>query len=159
MQIRIVAVGKLKESYLTDGVAEYVKRLTPYVKLSVAEVAEEKAPERLGDAEARQAKEREGERILAQLRDDDHVIALAIDGEMWTSEQLSSHIERSATYGQSRIVFVIGGSLGLSDAVLRRADRKLSFGRLTFPHQLIRLVLVEQIYRAFKIIRGEPYHR
>jgi 23S rRNA (pseudouridine1915-N3)-methyltransferase len=159
MQIRIVAVGKLKESYLTDGVAEYVKRLTPYVKLSVAEVAEEKAPERLGDAEARQVKEREGERILAQLRDDDHVIALAIDGEMWTSEQLSSHIERSATYGQSRIVFVIGGSLGLSDAVLHRADRKLSFGRLTFPHQLIRLVLVEQIYRAFKIIRGEPYHK
>jgi len=159
MQIRIVAVGKLKESYLTDGVAEYVKRLTPYVKLSVAEVAEEKAPDGLSDAEARQAKEREGERILAQLRDDDHVIALAIDGEMWTSEQLAGHIERLATYGHSRITFVIGGSLGLSDAVLRRADRKLSFGRLTFPHQLIRLVLVEQIYRAFKIIRGEPYHK
>src|SRR5690606_11200338 len=105
------------------------------------------------------AKEREGERILAFIKPDTHVIALAIDGQLWSSEELAQRIDELATYGRSQVAFVIGGSLGLSPAVLQRADQKLSFGRLTYPHQLMRLVLVEQIYRAFKINRGEPYHR
>ena len=159
MNIQIVAVGKLKEKYLAQGIAEYAKRIAPYAKLEIMEVADEPAPETMSGAEERRVREREGERLLAKIRPDAHVIAMAIDGEMWTSEQLSSRLASLATYGQSRIAFVIGGSTGLSDDVLRRADTKLSFGRITFPHQLIRLVLVEQIYRAFKIMRGEPYHR
>lgn len=159
MQIQIAAVGKLKEKYWTAGIAEYVKRLTPYAKLTITEVAEEKVPERLSEAEEQQAKQKEGERLLAAIKPDSHVIALAIDGKLWSSEEFAAHLERTATYGKSHITFVIGGSIGLSDDVLRRADVKLSFGRLTYPHQLMRLVLVEQVYRAFKIMRGEPYHR
>lgn len=159
MQIQIIAVGKLKEKYLVQGIAEYTKRLGPYAKLSIHEVAEERAPEQLSVAEELQVKQKEGERILALLKPGVHVIAMAIDGEMWSSEQLSAHLNDLATYGQSQVAFVIGGSLGLSDEVLRRAKTKLSFGRLTYPHQLIRLVLVEQVYRAFKIMRGEKYHK
>lgn len=159
MQIQIIAVGKLKEKYLTEGIAEYGKRIAPYAKLRIVEIPDEKAPELRSETEQRQIVEREGERILGHLRGDAHVIAMAIDGELWTSEQLANHLSRQAAYGQSQVVFVIGGSLGLSDAVLRRADVKLSFGRVTYPHQLMRLILTEQIYRAFKIIRGEPYHR
>jgi 23S rRNA (pseudouridine1915-N3)-methyltransferase len=127
--------------------------------LQIVEVADEKAPETMSEAEARQAVEREGERLLAQIKPDAHVIALAIDGELWSSEELAGRLERLATYGNNHIVFVIGGSNGLADQVLRRAQQKLSFGRLTYPHQLMRLILLEQIYRAMKIIRGEPYHR
>jgi len=159
MHIQIVSVGKLKESYLVKGIAEYVKRLGPYARITLTEVADDKAPEVLSPAEERQVVGREGERILAQIKDDAHVIALAIGGELWSSEELASHVDKLATYGKSHIVFVIGGSLGLSDAVLKRADKKLSFGRLTYPHQLMRLILVEQIYRAFRINRGEPYHK
>ncbi|TVX99905.1 23S rRNA (pseudouridine(1915)-N(3))-methyltransferase RlmH [Cohnella terricola] len=159
MHIQIVSVGKLKESYLVKGIGEYVKRLGSYARITLTEVADDKAPEVLSPAEERQVVGREGERILAHIKDDAHVIALAIGGELWSSEELASHVDKLATYGKSHIVFVIGGSLGLSDAVLKRADKKLSFGRLTYPHQLMRLILVEQIYRAFRINRGEPYHK
>lgn len=159
MQIQIIALGKLKEKYWTDGIAEYSKRLTPYAKLTITEVPEEKAPERMSEAEEQQVKQKEGERILAALKPDTYVIAMAIDGHMWTSEELADQIDRLGTYGRSHVTFLIGGSNGLSDDVLKRADSKLSFGRITFPHQLIRLVLVEQVYRAFKIMRGEPYHK
>ena len=159
MNIQIIAVGKLKEKYLVDGIKEYMKRLAPYSKISIQEVADEKVPETLSPAQEQQAKEREGERILAFIKPETYVIALAIDGKLWSSEDLAEQIGSLATYGRSQIAFVIGGSLGLSQAVLQRADQKLSFGRLTYPHQLMRLILVEQIYRAFKIIRGEPYHK
>lgn len=159
MNIQLIVVGKLKESYLQEGIREYLKRLGPYANVQIREVADEKAPEQLSEAEARKVKEKEGERILALIKPDTYVIALAIDGEPWTSEHLAGKLESLATYGKSQVAFIIGGSLGLSDAVLRRADAKLSFGRITMPHQLIRLVLVEQIYRAFRIMRGEPYHK
>jgi len=159
MHIQIVAVGKLKEKYLVQGIAEYAKRLGPYAKLDIVEVPDEQAPESMSAADEERVKEKEGERILAKIKPDAHVVAMAIDGHMWTSEQLSAHLENLGTYGKSNVSFVIGGSNGLSADVLRRADTKLSFGRITFPHQLIRLVLVEQVYRAFKIMRGEPYHK
>ncbi|GAA3410802.1 23S rRNA (pseudouridine(1915)-N(3))-methyltransferase RlmH [Paenibacillus hodogayensis] len=159
MHIQIVAVGKLKEKYWTDGIAEYAKRLAPYAKLTITEVAEEKAPERMSEAEEQQVKQKEGERIAAALKPDSYVIAMAIGGHMWSSEELAGQLDRLGTYGKSHVTFLIGGSNGLSDDVLKRADAKLSFGRITYPHQLIRLVLVEQVYRAFKIMRGEPYHK
>lgn len=142
-----------------QGIAEYSKRLAPYVKFQVSEVPDEQAPEKMSEAELEQVKDREGERILGHIKQDAHVVALAIDGQLWSSEDLASQLDRLATYGTSNVAFVIGGSNGLSDAVLRRANSKLSFGRMTLPHQLMRLVLVEQIYRAVKINRGEPYHK
>ncbi|WP_139492531.1 23S rRNA (pseudouridine(1915)-N(3))-methyltransferase RlmH [Brevibacillus dissolubilis] len=159
MSITIVSVGKLKEKYLKDGIGEYSKRLSSYCKLQFVEVSDEKAPEELSEVEMEQVKRKEGERILAQLKPDHYLIALAIEGQMWTSEKLSSELDRLATYGRSQIAFVIGGSLGLHDEVLKRADAKLSFSKMTFPHQLMKLVLVEQVYRAFRISRGEPYHK
>lgn len=159
MNIQVITVGKLKEKYLVQGIREYEKRLGPYAKINLKEVADEKAPETLSEAEAERVKEKEAERILAQLLPDAYVIALAIDGEAWSSEQLSRKLDELATFGRSRIAFIIGGSLGLAPSVLSRADAKLSFGRLTYPHQLMRLILVEQVYRAFKIMRGEPYHK
>lgn len=159
MFIQIMAVGKLKEKYLVQGIAEYAKRLTPYVKFQVVEVPDEKAPETMSEAEVQAVKAREGERVLAQVKSDAHVIALEVGGELWSSEELAATLDRLGTYGTSHVVFVIGGSHGLADAVLRRAQQRLSFGRMTLPHQLMRLVLVEQISRAVKINRGEPYHR
>ena len=159
MHIQLITVGKLKEKYLEQGIAEYVKRLGPYAKVQIVEVADEKAPEQLSASEEQQVKQKEGERIMAHIKQDAFVIAMAIDGQMWTSEQLAQQLADLATYGRSQVAFIIGGSLGLSDDVLRRADLKLSFGRITYPHQLIRLVLAEQVYRAFKIMRREPYHK
>lgn len=159
MHIQILTVGKLKERYLVDGIAEYVKRLGPYAKVQMIEVPDEKAPENMSTAEEQQVRVKEGERLLAKLAADVYVVALAIDGEMWTSEQLAGSLDKLATYGRSQVAFVIGGSLGLSSELLRRADMRLSFGRMTLPHQLMRLVLVEQIYRAMRINRGEPYHK
>ncbi|RXZ83830.1 23S rRNA (pseudouridine(1915)-N(3))-methyltransferase RlmH [Paenibacillaceae bacterium] len=159
MHIQIAAVGKLKEKYWVQGIAEYAKRLGPYIKLTLTEVNDEKAPESMSAAEEAQVRDREGERLLAQIKPDAHVIALAVDGELWSSEELAAQLDKLATYGSSHVVFVIGGSNGLSPAVLRRAAQKLSFGRMTLPHQLMRLVLVEQVYRAVKINRGEPYHK
>ncbi|MNB71020.1 Ribosomal RNA large subunit methyltransferase H [compost metagenome] len=159
MFIQLITVGKLKEKYLVQGIQEYAKRLTPYLKFQMIEVADEKAPDTLSEAEVSGVKAREGERILAHVKEGTHVIALAIDGKLWSSEELAAEIDRLGTYGTSHVVFVIGGSHGLSDAVLSRAQQRLSFGRMTLPHQLMRLVLVEQIYRAVKINRGEPYHK
>lgn len=159
IHIQIIAVGKLKEKYLLLGIGEYMKRLGPYAKVQIIEVADEKAPETMSEAEDQQVKQKEGDRILAQVKSDAYVIALALDGDMWSSDEFARQLDRLATYGRSHIVLVIGGSLGLSDQVLKRADQKISFGKITYPHQLIRLVLVEQVYRAFKIIRGEPYHK
>lgn len=159
MNISIVTVGKLKEKYLKQGIDEYLKRLTAYAKVEVIEVADEKAPEELSTLEMEQVKQKEGERILAKISQDAYVIALAINGKMESSEQLADSLDKLATYGRSKIAFVIGGSLGLSDEVVKRADEQLSFSKMTFPHQLMRLILVEQIYRSFRINRGEPYHK
>ncbi|MBP2242651.1 23S rRNA (pseudouridine1915-N3)-methyltransferase [Cytobacillus eiseniae] len=157
MNISIITVGKLKEKYLRLGIDEYLKRLSAYAKVEVIEVPDEKAPEELSETEMRQVKKKEGERILAKIHPDAHVIALAIEGKMKSSEELADGLDKLATYGKSKVAFVIGGSLGLSSEVLQRANEKLSFSKMTFPHQLMRLVLVEQVYRAFRILRGEPY--
>lgn len=159
MNITIISVGKLKEKYLKMGIEEYTKRLSSYAKIDLIEVPDEKAPEQLSDAEMENVKKKEGERILAKVNDGMYVIALALDGKMKTSEELAEGIESLMTYGTSKVSFIIGGSLGLHDDVLQRADEKLCFGKMTLPHQLMKLVLVEQIYRSFRIMRGEPYHK
>lgn len=159
MKITLLTVGKIKEKYLRDGIAEYVKRLGRYCRLDIVEVPDEKTPDRASAAEEAQIKNTEGERLLRCIRENDYVIALAIDGKMLDSVELSEKIEKLGIQGHSSIVFVIGGSLGLSDAVLGRADYKLSFSRMTFPHQLMRMVLLEQIYRSYRIMQGEPYHK
>lgn len=154
MNISIVAIGKLKEKYLKQGIDEYIKRLSAYAKVDIIELPDEKAPENLSDQDMKIIKDKEGDRILSKISPDAHVIALAIEGKMKSSEELADNMDRLATYGKSKVTFVIGGSLGLSDAVLKRADEKLSFSRMTFPHQLMRLILLEQVYRAFRINRG-----
>lgn len=159
MKITLVTVGKIKEKFFTDAIAEYSKRLSRYCKLEIIQVADEKTPDKASENEERQIKEKEGERILAQIKDGAYVIALAIEGQMISSEQLAAKIEQLGVSGQSQIVFVIGGSLGLSEAVLKRADYKLSFSKMTFPHQLMRVILLEQIYRAYRILNKEPYHK
>lgn len=152
-------MGKLKEKYLKMGIAEYAKRLSAYCKMELIEVPDEKAPEKLSEAEMIQVKEKEGERILAKIPDQAYVFALAIEGKQRTSEAFAKEIEQLGVQGKSTIVFVIGGSLGLSDAVMKRSNTPISFGKMTLPHQLMRLVLIEQIYRGFKIVRNEPYHK
>ncbi|MDQ0209104.1 23S rRNA (pseudouridine(1915)-N(3))-methyltransferase RlmH [Alkalicoccobacillus murimartini] len=159
MNISIVTVGKLKEKYLKQGIDEYTKRLGAYAKITITEVPDEKAPENLSPEDMRIIKEKEGDRILAKIPQDAHVIALAINGKMQTSEELAANLNQLALHGKSKICYVIGGSLGLSDKVLERANEKLSFSKMTFPHQLMRLILVEQVYRGFRIMRGEPYHK
>jgi 23S rRNA (pseudouridine1915-N3)-methyltransferase len=159
VNISIITVGKLKEKYLKQGIDEYLKRLSAYAKIEIIEVPDEKAPEELSETEMLQVKQKEGERILSKIHPDAHVIALAIEGKMKTSEELADGLDKLATYGKSKVAFVIGGSLGLSSEVLQRANEKLSFSKMTFPHQLMRLILVEQVYRAFRILRGEPYHK
>ncbi|WP_019157196.1 23S rRNA (pseudouridine(1915)-N(3))-methyltransferase RlmH [Robertmurraya massiliosenegalensis] len=159
MNISIITVGKLKEKYLKQGIDEYLKRLSSYAKVEVIEVADEKAPEELSTTEMIQVKNKEGDRILAKIHPDTYVIALAIEGKQKSSEELADMLDKLATYGKSKIAFVIGGSLGLSQDILQRADEKLSFSKMTFPHQMMRLILVEQIYRAYRINRGEPYHK
>lgn len=159
VNISIITVGKLKEKYLKLGIEEYVKRLSAYAKIDLVEVADEKAPEELSELEMKQVKQKEGERILAKINPDTYVIALAIQGKLQSSEELADTLDKLATYGKSKIAFVIGGSLGLSEEVLKRSNEQLSFSRMTFPHQLMKLILVEQIYRAFRINRNEPYHK
>ncbi|PFN79171.1 23S rRNA (pseudouridine(1915)-N(3))-methyltransferase RlmH [Bacillus sp. AFS076308] len=159
MNISIITVGKLKEKYLRQGIEEYLKRLTAYAKVEMVEVADEKAPEELSELEMLQVKQKEGERILSKISQDTYVIALAIQGKLQSSEELAKNLDQLATYGKSKVAFVIGGSLGLSDEVIKRSNEQLSFSRMTFPHQLMRLILVEQIYRAFRINRNEPYHK
>ncbi|MBB6454455.1 23S rRNA (pseudouridine1915-N3)-methyltransferase [Salirhabdus euzebyi] len=159
MKITIISIGKLKEKYLKEGIQEYMKRLGPYAKIDIVELPDEKAPENLSPAEEIDVKNKEGQRILEKLSPDTFVITLEIRGKQLTSEQLASKLDELATYGKSKIAFVIGGSLGLSEEVMFRSDMALSFSKMTFPHQLMRLVLLEQIYRAFRINRGEPYHK
>ncbi|UOQ83757.1 23S rRNA (pseudouridine(1915)-N(3))-methyltransferase RlmH [Gracilibacillus salinarum] len=159
MKITIVAVGKLKEKYLKQGIQEYVKRLGAYGNIDMIEVPDEKAPENMSDAEQEEVKRKEGERILSKIAPDAYVISLEIKGQMVTSEKFAEKIEQLMIHGKSKIVFVIGGSLGLSQDVMDRSDYALSFSKMTFPHQLMRLVLVEQVYRGFRIIKGEPYHK
>ena len=159
MNITVISVGKLKEKYLKMGIDEYVKRLGGYAKIELVEVPDEKAPETLSQIDMDIVKRKEGERILAKINDGTYVIALALDGKMKTSEEMAADLDSLMTYGKSKIAFVIGGSLGLHGDVLKRADEKLCFGKMTLPHQLMKLVLVEQIYRSFRIIKGEPYHK
>ncbi|HJB27626.1 MAG TPA: 23S rRNA (pseudouridine(1915)-N(3))-methyltransferase RlmH [Candidatus Blautia faecavium] len=159
MEIRILSVGKIKEKYLTEGIKEYSKRLSRYCKLSFFQVPDEKTPDRASDALQTQIKDTEGERLMKHIREQDYVIALAIEGEMLDSVELSKRIERLGVEGKSSLVFVIGGSLGLSEVLLKRADMKLSFSKMTFPHQLMQMILLEQIYRGFRIMNHEPYHK
>lgn len=159
MRITILCVGKVREAFYREAAAEYLKRLGRYVKIAVREVADEKTPDGAGEAASRQIREREGERLLRLIPDGAFVIALAIEGESMDSVTFSRKLAERMVSGTSHIVFVIGGSLGLSDSVLVRADRKLSFSAMTFPHQLMRVILLEQIYRAFRIQNGEPYHK
>ena len=159
MNITIISVGKLKEKYLKQGIDEYTKRLGSYCKLQLIEVPDEKAPENLSEKEMEQVKDKEGEKILAKVKDSDTVIAMAIEGDLISSEQLAEKIDNYGINGKSSIVFIIGGSLGLSDTIKKHANAKISFGRITLPHQLMRLVLVEQIYRSFRITAGHAYHK
>ena len=159
MRINIVCVGKIKEKYLKLGIDEFKKRLSKYCKLEIIELEDEKAPENLSDKEMLMIKEKEGKKILSKSKDNSYVIALAIDGNNLSSDELAETINKLGVRGVSNITFVIGGSLGLSDEVLSRADYKLSFSKMTFPHQLMRLILLEQVYRAYRINNGEPYHK
>ncbi|MCH5461812.1 23S rRNA (pseudouridine(1915)-N(3))-methyltransferase RlmH [Lactobacillus sp. LC28-10] len=159
MNIKLVVVGKLKEKYFKQGIAEYAKRLSRFCKFEIVEVPDEKAPESLSDSEMDQVMQKEGERILSKIKDREYVYALAILGKERSSEEFAKEIKDLTTYGHSDITFVIGGSLGLAPEVLKRADTQISFGRFTLPHQLMRLVLTEQIYRAFMINEGSPYHK
>lgn len=159
MKITLITVGKIKEKYFTMAIDEYAKRLSRYCRLEIIEVADEKTPDQASDRECELIKDREGERILANIREDAYVIALAIDGKMLDSVELSQKIQKLGVDGKSHIIFIIGGSLGLSDKVLKKADFKLSFSPMTFPHQLMRVVLLEQIYRSYRIISNEPYHK
>lgn len=159
MDIRILSVGKIKEKYLNDGIAEYAKRLSRYCRLSFHQVADEKTPDKASETANDQIRDLEGERLMKLIRPGDYVIALAIDGKMLDSLELSEKIGRLGVDGVSSIAFVIGGSLGLGSAVLKRADYKLSFSKMTFPHQLMQMILLEQIYRGYRILNHEPYHK
>jgi len=159
MRCEIFAVGKLKEKYLKDGIAEYLKRLQPVFPVSVREFADRPIPEQASEKEVAAAVAKESEAMLAAIKPEDLVVALAIDGKMLSSEELAQQMNSWTASGRQRLIFVIGGSCGISPELLRRADFKLSFGKATFPHQLMRLILSEQIYRSVKINRREPYHK
>lgn len=159
MKITILCVGKIKEDFYRKAVLEYTKRLNRYCKLELIEVADEKTPETAGDALARQIKDREGERLSKQIKEDSYVVALAIEGKSMDSTAFSASLEHLGLSGKSHVVFVIGGSLGLSERIIKRADALVSFSKMTFPHQLMRVILLEQIYRGFRIMHHEPYHK
>jgi len=159
MKITILCVGKIKEKFYREAIDEFSKRLSRYCKLEVIEVTDEKTEENASDNEIRIIKDKEGARILKNIKDDAYVIALCIDGKNLDSEELSKKIDSLGVQGLSHVFFIIGGSLGLSDDVIKRANYKLSFSKMTFPHQLMRVILLEQIYRAYRIINNEPYHK
>ena len=164
MKITLAVVGKIKEKYWTLAIDEYVKRLSRYASVSICQVPDEPAPERASAAQEMQIKQREGERLLREISKcegtgDVRVIALAIDGKMYDSVSFSKHLDDLQVNGYSHFIFLIGGSLGICDEVLRRADEMISFSKMTFPHQLMRVILLEQIYRSQRISRGEPYHK
>ena len=159
MKITVISVGKIKEKYFTGAIEEYAKRLSRYCKLDLIEVPDEKTPDGASEGLELQIKEKEGERILQKIPDGAFVVALAIDGKMLDSEELAGQMERWNVGGISHVVFLIGGSLGLAPTVLKRADYKLSFSKMTFPHPLMRVILLEQVYRSFRIRNHEPYHK
>ncbi len=158
-QITILCVGKIKEDYLRDAVDEYSKRLTRYCKLSITEVSDEKTPDNASPTEEEQIKAKEAARLLKNLPEDAFVVTLEIEGKQLTSPELAEKLSSLAVTGSSHIVFVIGGSLGLGADILKKSDMRLSFSKMTFPHQLMRVILLEQIYRSFRIISGAPYHK
>lgn len=159
MKITLLAVGKIKESFYRQAIQEFQKRLARYCKLEIIEVADEKTPEHASAAEEIQIKEKESQRLMKHFREDAFICALAIEGNMLDSLELSEKIEKLGVLGKSHIIFVIGGSLGLSEQILQKADFLLSFSRMTFPHQLMRVILLEQIYRSYRILAKEPYHK
>jgi 23S rRNA (pseudouridine1915-N3)-methyltransferase len=159
MKITIIGPGKLKEKYLKDGIAEYCKRLTPYTKLEIIEVPDEKCPENLSPADMEIVKKKEGEKILSKINLSSFIITLELEGKLLSSEELASKIEKITVDGKSHITFIIGGSLGLHNNVRTKSNFKLCFSKMTFPHQLIKLILIEQIYRSYRILKNEPYHK
>ena len=159
MKITLITVGKIKEKYLKDAIAEYSKRLSRYCKLEIIEVADEKTPDQASETVEENIRNKEGERILKHIRDDMYVITLEIGGKMLSSEELAQKIETLGIQGESSIAFVIGGSIGLGKEVLKRSDYALSFSKMTFPHQLMRVILLEQVYRSYRIMNGETYHK
>lgn len=159
MKVKVISVGKLKEKYLKDGIAEYTKRLGRFARMELVELADEKTPDNASPVEKDQIMAKEAERILAKIGERDFVVVLAIEGKQFSSEAFSQILQDKMVAGYSTITFIIGGSLGLADSVKKRANQLMSFGLLTLPHQLMRLVLMEQIYRAFMIAEGSPYHK
>ena len=159
MKITLITVGKIKEKYLKDAIAEYSKRLSRYCKLEIIEVADEKTPDQASETVEEGIRAKEGERILKYIKDDMYVVTLEISGKMLSSEELAEKINSLGLAGKSSIAFVIGGSIGLGKEVLSRSDYALSFSKMTFPHQLMRVILLEQVYRSYRIIRGSPYHK
>ncbi len=159
MKITILCVGKLKESFFRDAVNEYKKRISRYVKLDIVEVADEKTPDGASEREEQMIRAKEGARLLQKIRSEDYVVELAIGGRSFDSLSFSRKIEAFGTNGGGNLIFVIGGSLGLAGEVSERADEAISFSELTFPHQLMRVILLEQIYRSYKIMKNEPYHK
>lgn len=159
MKITILTVGKIKEKYFTGAVQEYSKRLSRYCKLEIIEVADEKTPDHASGREEAQIRKKEGDRLKKYIKDSAYVIALAIEGTQMTSETFAGKLDRLGIEGKSHIIFIIGGSIGLDPDILKNADELLSFSQMTFPHQLMRVVLLEQIYRGYRIIHGEPYHK
>ncbi len=159
MKIKITCVGKIKERFYSDAIKEYSKRLGAYVNLEIVEVADEKTPDKASEAINRQIKEKEGSRLLAKIKEQEYVILLDLRGRMYSSEEMSHQLSQAMLFGKSDFTFVIGGSLGVSEEVKQRANEVWCFSKMTFPHQLMRVILLEQIYRAFKIMHHEPYHK
>ena len=159
MKVTLITVGKIKEKYLRDAISEYSKRLSRYCKLEIIEVADEKTPDHASQIVEDAIRDKEGERILKYVREDAFVITLEIKGKLLTSEELADKIDALGIQGTSHIIFIIGGSIGLGNEVLKRSDYALSFSKMTFPHQLMRVILLEQIYRSYRIINHEPYHK
>lgn len=159
MKITIITVGKIKEKYLKDAIAEYTKRLSKYCKLEIIEVADEKTPDNASEVVEHTIRSKEAERILKYVKDDAFVVTLEINGKQLSSEELADKIDKLGVQGTSHIIFIIGGSIGLGEDVLKKSDFALSFSKMTFPHQLMRVILLEQVYRSYRIINGEPYHK
>ena len=159
MKITLITVCKIKEKYLKDAIAEYSKRLSKYCKLEIVEVADEKTPDQASENVERQIRQKEGERILRYVKDDAYVFTLEIGGTMLDSVAFAKKMETLGIQGKSHLIFIIGGSIGLGEEVLRRSDYALSFSKMTFPHQLMRVILLEQVYRGYRIIEGAPYHK
>ena len=159
MNITVISVGKLKEKYLKQAIDEYSKRLTRYCKIDIIELPDEKTPDNASEKEELQIKDKEGQLILSKIKDNMFVIAMDLNAKQMTSEEFSKFIETQGIMGNSNITFVIGGSYGLADSIKNKANMHLSFSKMTFPHQLFRVILLEQIYRAYKINNNESYHK